>query len=200
MYKKTYDNHYLEKLQNIFEKTKIRSYELLSPQPKETILDIGCGIGNDVIKIADSGANVFGIDHDSNLIDIAKSNLSSSKNITFINCEADKIPLKEKSVDKIRFDRVLQHIDNHENIIKESSRLLKNRGEFHIIDVDYFSLSLFLPNQILERKLIDALAFDRFKGGVKIRELPTLLKNHSFQITHFEIQNYIFEDMDFINY
>jgi trans-aconitate 2-methyltransferase len=51
--------------------------ELLSPQPGEYILDLGCGTGQLTWKIADSGARVMGIDNASTMIEQARKNYSS---------------------------------------------------------------------------------------------------------------------------
>ena len=48
--------------------------ELLSPRPKERILDLGCGTGHLTGKIADSGAEVVGIDNSEAMIEQARKN------------------------------------------------------------------------------------------------------------------------------
>lgn len=199
MYKKTYDNEYLEKLQLLFRDTKQRSYDLLQPHTNETIADIGCGTGQDAVNISKSGAKIFAIDHDQDLINLAVQRYKNEA-IEFICCEANSIPIKSNTIDKIRFDRVFQHIGNHDEIIREAKRLLKPKGEIQIIDTDYFSMSIFLRNEVLERKIIDAITYDRFKGASQIRSIPDILRKHFFQVKTFEIKNYIITDFELANY
>lgn len=194
---KLYDNKYLQELQKLFAKTKQRSYELLNPQANETIADIGCGVGQDALNLAKSGAKIYGIDNDQNFISIAKQQVADNLQIDFICCNADNIPLANNSIDKIRFDRVLQHIADHEKVLKEVSRLLKPNGQLQIIDTDYLSISLFLEDEKLERKIVDAVAYKRIPNGHKVRQLPKILDQNNFTLLSTEIHNYIISDYEF---
>lgn len=188
---KLYDNNYLQQLQHLFGKTKQRSYELLNPQPNETIADIGCGIGEDAISLAKSGAKVYGIDNDPNFISIAKQQQFDNLQIEFLCCNANNVPLTNNSINKIRFDRVFQHISAHEDVLKEVSRLLTTNGHLQIIDTDYLSISLFLEDEKLERKIIDAIAYKRIPNGHKVRKLANTLEQNSFKVLSTEIHNYV---------
>jgi len=48
--------------------------ELLSPRPRERILDLGCGTGHLTRKIAEAGAEVVGIDNSHAMIEQARKN------------------------------------------------------------------------------------------------------------------------------
>ena len=194
---KLYDDKYLEILQTLFERSKQKSYDLLDPQPYETIADIGCGIGQDAINIAKTGAKVYGIDNDQNFIALSNQQLTGNIKVNFICCNADKIPLANHSIDSFRFDRVLQHIENHNKVLKEVTRLLKPGGKLIIVDADYLSVSLFLEDEKLERKIIDAIAYNRIPNSHKIRQLPTTLAQNNFSLVSTEIHNYIINDYEF---
>ncbi|MEM7715267.1 MAG: class I SAM-dependent methyltransferase [Cyanobacteria bacterium P01_A01_bin.68] len=53
--------------------------EILNPQPNEIILDLGCGTGQLTAKIAESGAEVIGIDSASEMIEKAQKNYPQLK-------------------------------------------------------------------------------------------------------------------------
>ena len=55
---------------------------MLNPQKDERILDLGCGTGELTAAIAESGAQLVGIDASQEMIDAAKAQF---KNIEFIN-------------------------------------------------------------------------------------------------------------------
>lgn len=194
---KLYDNSYLESLQSFLAKTKQRSYQLLNPQASESIADIGCGVGQDAIQLAKSGAKVYAIDNDKKFISIATQQVVDNLEIEFLCCDADKVPLANNSINKIRFDRVLQHIADHDKVLFEVSRLLKPNGLLQIIDTDYLSISLFLQDEKLERKIIDAVAYKRVPNGHKVRQLPKTLENNNFILLSTEIHNYIINDYEF---
>ncbi len=48
--------------------------ELLAPQPKERVLDLGCGTGQLTAQIADAGAEVVGLDSAAAMIERARAN------------------------------------------------------------------------------------------------------------------------------
>lgn len=195
---KSYDDKYLENLNKLFSKTKQRSFELLNIIKNDVIADIGCGIGDDVFEIAKKAHKVYGFDNDENFISIAK-NKNNNQKIYFEKSNAENLNIENKTVDKIRYDRVFQHLYNYNTILKEASRVLKDNGIIQIIDTDYLSLSLFLDNISLERKLIDLIAFERIPNSTKIRNLKTNLEDNNFKITCFEVHNYIFYNSDLIN-
>ena len=194
---KLYDDKYLEILQTLFEKSKQKSYVLLNPQPNETIADIGCGIGQDAINIAKSGAKVFGIDNDQHFIALANKQQIGNLKLAFICCNANEIPLTDNIIDSIRFDRILQHVADHDKVLKEAARLLKPGGKLIIVDADYLSVSLFLEDEKLERKIIDAIAYNRIPNSHKIRQLPKTLAQNNFSLVSTEIHNYIINDYEF---
>lgn len=174
---RTYDAAYLERLQALLAEVKQHSYAQLAPQPGEVVLDVGCGLGHDAAVLARTGAIVIGLDHDAELLDRART--ANGSTVTFRQAPAEATGLADASVDKIRFDRVLQHIADHAPVLAEARRLLRPGGLLQVVDADYFSLSFFLPDVGIERKLLDALS-RRFPGSRQLRHLPDALLSHGF--------------------
>lgn len=199
MANKLYDSSYLETMQTFFRRTKERSYELLLPREDDFIVDVGCGIGTDVYRIAQLGAKIIGVDHDPACIEIAQRQ-DHPENASFICCEAAHIPFEKNSINKIRFDRVFQHIQNHDETLIAVHRTLKNGGQLQIIDSDYLSWALFLEDWELERKILHSLAHRRIPHAHQVRELPRRLSEHGFKIELVEVHNYLVKDFDLANY
>jgi ubiquinone/menaquinone biosynthesis C-methylase UbiE len=197
---KTYDSTYLDKLQGFFEKTKVFSYHQLNPKLNEVIADIGCGIGNDTINLTKSGAKIIGIDHDQSFIEIAKKHQLNNLHLEFICSQADNIPFTDHTFDKVRFDRVFQHITDYDKVLKEVSRILKPNGQIQIVDTDYLSFTFFLEDESLERKIIDLVAYKHIPNAHKVRRLPSILKQNNFSLNTVKIHNYIIDDFEFANY
>jgi ubiquinone/menaquinone biosynthesis C-methylase UbiE len=197
---KPYGDQYLERLQHFFVNSKKKSYSLMDLREGDEVLDIGCGIGNDVINIAQSRAKITGIDNDKGFIAIARENAKQIPNINFICCEADQIPLQANSIDKIRFDRTLQHISNHDAVLTETNRLLKPGGLLIITEPDYLSWHLFLNDENFEYKLMQYIAYGRFKNAHLIRKLSEALRKNGFELQSIEVFNYIITDFEFANY
>lgn len=195
-----YDIVYLERLRVLLSGLKKRSIELLAPQPGDIIADIGCGTGKDAITIASAGAKVYGLDHNPEMIHVAIQNCPNDINIDFSCCEADKIDLPDNSIDKIRFDRVFQHLDNYDNVLLEAHRLLRPGGQLQIIDPDHLSLSFFMDDIAFERKLVDRVAYHRIPNSYKVRHLPDLLNIAGFNVNLTEVHNYLIDSFELANY
>lgn len=199
MAKKLYDSAYLDTLQVFFDRTKQYSYELLNAAPGEVLMDIGSGNGDDAIAMARSGATVIGIDHDQLFVDIANAK-DKPDNVSFRCGEAHELPLESGSADKVHFERVFQHLPDHTAAAKEVHRILKPGGQLQVTDSDFLSISLFLPDIDLERKIKDHIAYELVPNAWKVRQLPCLLADNGFRVTSVEVHNYIIDSFGFANY
>ena len=111
---------------NIIKNFKIKSLE--KPLKKINLLDIGCGGGLLSEPMSRMGANVVGIDASMKNIEIAK--FHAKKNQLKINY---KVASPEKLKTNIKFDVILnmeivEHVEDLNFFIKESSKLLKKDG------------------------------------------------------------------------
>jgi 2-polyprenyl-6-hydroxyphenyl methylase/3-demethylubiquinone-9 3-methyltransferase len=112
--------------ENIVRDFKIKLSE--RPLKKIDLLDIGCGGGLLSEPMCRLGANVVGIDASSKNIEIAK--FHAKKNKLKIDY---KVASPEKLITKMKFDVILnmeivEHVENIDFFIKESSKLLKKNG------------------------------------------------------------------------
>ena len=93
------------------------------------LLDIGCGGGLLSEPMARLGANVVGIDASSQNIKVAKHHLNKSKliNIKYINSSPEKFKTNKK-FDVILNMEIVEHVENVDIFIKQSSKFLKKNG------------------------------------------------------------------------
>ena len=112
--------------ENIIKDFNIKSLE--KPLKNINLLDIGCGGGLLSEPMYRLGANVVGIDASEKNIEVAK--FHAKKNKLKINY---KIASPERLKTKIKFDvilnmEIIEHVENIDFFIKESSKLLKKNG------------------------------------------------------------------------
>ena len=95
------------------------------------ILEIGCGIGTDLVRFAQGGAEVTGVDLSETAIDLAKQNAalhSVPANMIVGNGEALDFP--DATFDVVYAHGVLQYTADIQKIIDEIHRVLKPGGTF----------------------------------------------------------------------
>ncbi len=93
-----------------------------------SILDIGCGGGLLSEPMAKLGATVTGIDASNKNIQVAKHHLKKSKlKIIYYNSSPENLKIKKK-FDIILNMEIVEHVEDINSFIKESSKFLKNSG------------------------------------------------------------------------
>lgn len=100
--------------------------ELLSPQPDEYILDLGCGTGHLTEKIANCGAQVLGIDSAESMIIQACSHYPHLK---FELADATNLQFTE-DFDAVFSNAVLHWVKQPQKVIAGVYRALKPGGRF----------------------------------------------------------------------
>jgi len=104
------------------------------------ITDIGCGTGFafDIIyeKLKKNKTKCIGIEPAKGMLILAKNKFKSDDNFSFYECTFGKIPLKDKSVDKIISTLALHWVPSIIDSIKELKRILKSNGSIDILMID----------------------------------------------------------------
>jgi trans-aconitate 2-methyltransferase len=99
---------------------------LLAPQAGERILDVGCGTGQLTAEIAQSGAEVLGIDSAGTMVDQAHENFP---NLRFEQVSATALPYREE-FDAVFSNAVLHWVRDAETAAAAISRALRRGGRF----------------------------------------------------------------------
>ncbi len=80
----------------------LHAIEALSPQNGEAVLDVGCGAGQSVLQLADlvgPRGRVTGVDIAPPLLDVARRRAAGRSHVDFIECDALRLALPERSID-----------------------------------------------------------------------------------------------------
>ena len=105
----------------------------------DAVLDIGCGVGIDLIfaaKMVGPSGRVVGVEMVPEMLDRGKRNIKTVglKNVTFVEGSAEKLNLPDESFDVVISNGVFNLIPNKEGAVAEVFRLLKPGGRFMIAD------------------------------------------------------------------
>lgn len=123
-----------------FEAIEDHRYRIASPWMKQVIgfdryggkrlLEIGCGVGTDLLQFARGGAIVTGIDLSPHSIEIAKRRFEVyGLPGEFAIGDAEQLSFPDESFDVVYSFGVLHHTPNTERAISEVRRVLKPGGE-----------------------------------------------------------------------
>ncbi len=106
------------------------------------VLEVGCGVGSDLIKFAQAGAFVMGIDLSSRSVFLARERLRlyKIKTAQVIEADAESMPFKENTFDLVFSYGVLHHTPNIEKAISEIYRVTKPGGKICIMLYNRHSL------------------------------------------------------------
>ena len=95
----------------------------------EYILDIGCGTGLLIQRIGEKNGIIIGIDFSKRMLEEAKKACSGLENVSLICGDADFLPLREETIDKIFIITLLQNMPQPKQTILEVTRVAKDDSE-----------------------------------------------------------------------
>lgn len=111
-----------------------------NPQPGESCIDLGCGRGNDAIRMAQTvgeHGHVYGMDISDGMLEKAKKNAEKLgiPNVSFIKTNLETLPLPDKHVHLVISNCTINHADNKQAVWNEVHRVLKGGGRFVVSDI-----------------------------------------------------------------
>lgn len=136
---------------------KQASLEQLQLKPGDEVADLGCGLGFDTARMAakvSPNGKVIGIDASQKLLDQARVAYAAEANIEFMTADIHNIPLPANSLNGIRIDRVLQHVENPQQVIEEMVRVLKPGGRVVCAEPDWATFIIDAPESEITEQVL----------------------------------------------
>lgn len=112
----------------------------LSGLKKLSVLDFGCGKGNNLAILSKLFAKVVAVDVSQKAIEAAKSRYKSLKNVKFFKYDGGRLPFSDKQFDFVIACEVLEHVADLEATFRELDRVLKRRGYIFISCPNYWNI------------------------------------------------------------
>jgi ubiquinone/menaquinone biosynthesis C-methylase UbiE len=102
---------------------------------EEKVLEVGTGVGTDIVSYAKNGSKVSGVDLTEKAIEITKKHLETFKlpYEKLLVADAENLPFEDNYFDLVYSFGVLHHTPNTEQGVQEVLRVLKPGGKFIIM-------------------------------------------------------------------
>jgi SAM-dependent methyltransferase len=106
-------------------------------------LDIGCGTGDDVVAMAalvGPTGEAIGLDSSQAMIAEATKRHRQVPQVSFQVSDAHWLPFESASFDGCRAERILQHVSDPGQVMREITRILKGGGRVALVEPDWETL------------------------------------------------------------
>ncbi|MFZ3130596.1 MAG: methyltransferase domain-containing protein [Desulfosporosinus sp.] len=185
------DSEYLKESAKLVEKIKEQSYEMMHLKCGMKVLDLGCGLGIDVRRMAGmvgQNGKVIGLDNDEKMIAEAQQD-NQSANAEFIQSDVCSIPFDDNTFDAVRAERLFQvlpiTIDMNE-VIREIIRVTKESGIIVLVDSDWGTASVNYEDAEVTNRLLHFFAKQCRPNGYAGRQFYELMKKHGLNVEGIE--------------
>ena len=150
------------------------TFSLMRVSEGHSVLDVGCGTGDDVMalaRLAGSGGRAVGVDVSETMIaEACKRAAASGLPVEFHRGEAYSLPFADESFDATRSERLFEHLEEPQRALREMVRVTRHGGWVVVCSPDVDSHMFDLPDRDLVRKLAHAEC-DRRPNGWAGRRL-----------------------------
>ncbi len=102
--------------------------------PGGRILDLGCGVGHDLGRLAQVGLNPVGVDLSHQALLRAQSSFPG-----VVRAVAESLPFADDTFDGCRIERVLQHVIAPARVVDEVLRVVRPGGLVAVLEPDHTS-------------------------------------------------------------
>jgi len=176
----------------------LRDYVGFSRYRGKKVLEIGCGVGIDLLQFARAGAEVSAVDLTPNAIQLATANLAREGyrgNLRVGNAEALDFP--DGSFDVVYSHGVLHHTVDTQKSIHEVYRVLGAGGEAIIMlynRYSWFNLAARLSGTNIEHATKDAPIIRRYSVG-ECRKMFSRFRQVEIQVDRFPKRTVKFDNL-----
>jgi SAM-dependent methyltransferase len=160
------------------QRLRAAAIELLSAQPGQRLIDVGCGSGEVTHLLAGCvgpTGSVTGIDPSETMLREARRRHTADAQapLEFSVGDASQLDLGDRSVDGAYSERVFQHLQDPATAMAELVRVTKPGGRIVVVDTDWGMHAIEGADPALTDRVISAWA-DNAANGRSGRRLPVL--------------------------
>ena len=144
--------------------------EQLALQEGATILDIGCGTGQDaqdLARVVGPHGRVVGVDSSETMLREARARSTSTQfPVEYVLADATHLPFADLSFDAYQASRVLGHLPRPDLALAEMVRVARPGARIVVADGDLDLTVVEIPDRALARKIIHAACDQMAQGWI----------------------------------
>ncbi|GCE13528.1 methyltransferase domain-containing protein [Tengunoibacter tsumagoiensis] len=144
-----------------------------------TVLDVGCGTGQNTLDLAHAvgpQGHVVGIDNSETMLQAARARTAESQfSVEYRHADAAQMPFAAASFDACQASRVFGHLPDPIKVLAEMVRVTRPGGHIVVADGDLDLTVVDIPDRALARKMIHAACDQMVQVGIG-RQLPRLFQ------------------------
>jgi ubiquinone/menaquinone biosynthesis C-methylase UbiE len=159
---------------------KLLSIDLLEILEGNHVLDVGCGVGDEVrlmAKLVGSTGRAVGVDQSVMMVTEARRRTQERLPIEFQVGDIYHLDFPDNTFDGCRAERVFQHLDDPHHALAEMIRVAKPGARIVVMDPDWETLIVDSSNAILMRKICRIVSDHLIPNGRMGRQLIRLFHN-----------------------
>ncbi|QQG46883.1 MAG: bifunctional 2-polyprenyl-6-hydroxyphenol methylase/3-demethylubiquinol 3-O-methyltransferase UbiG [Candidatus Azosocius agrarius] len=147
------------------------------------VLDIGCGGGILSESLSKKGALVTGIDTSKKAITIAKKHAKLSNLNIFYKINTIEEYNNKNKYDIITCMEILEHMPNHNLLIKKCKNLLKKNGHIFLSSINKTTISL-LKTILIGEYIFNIMPINThsYHKYINLKKLTQIIKNNNLKI------------------
>ncbi len=158
---------------------KSLSFDLLEARPGAVVVDVGCGLGDDVRALAlrtAPGGRAIGVDMSESMVAEARRRSAAGAGAggEFHVADATALPLEDGVADGCRCERMLQHVEDPAAAVREMARVVRPGGVVLAAEPDWGTLVVDGDDPEIESALA-AVAMTRVRSPAVGRSLRRLM-------------------------
>ncbi|MGD9508362.1 MAG: methyltransferase domain-containing protein [Geminicoccaceae bacterium] len=149
------------------------------------VLDVGCGFGLETPRLAAAvrtGGKVSGIDKSEEFVALAQRRATAAGlEIELRTGDAQALPYPDHGFDIVRAERVMVYLPDPARALAEMRRVAKPGGRIAIIEPDFGTNVINVPDRALVRAVLDHECDANVPQGWLVRDLPAMLGDQGFR-------------------